>query len=1076
MNAVVYVLAVLLPLSAAAQTQVDRAARQLDSLSGFTLDEWKMSPDLHLLRGMAADPAGAGFDDSRWEVLKLHQRVYPDSCWLRKEIVLPERILGQPVQGTVRFLVSVDDYGYLWVNGEPRGYFPWDGEFVLTTDARPGQRFLLAIKAINTGGPLELLRAEIGADRTAGLRQSIQDLALSLRTGQKLLSFDTYQTNANRKVDPGVDNSRADRGEKRRLGELLQTLAGRLDLAALGSGALDRFSASMDAVKTGLQPVGQFAKRFTLYFDANAHIDAAWLWRSMETVQVCRNTFSSVFNMMAQRPGFTYTQSSAAYYRWMQTMYPGIFRSIRQRVQDGRWESVGGMWVEPDCNLPSGESWAHQLLLGKQYFRDSVGTDVTIGWNPDSFGYNLNMPMFYANAGIDAFITQKIGWNETNVFPYRLFWWQSPDGSRILSYFPFDYVSTINDPMQYVDWMRQFDANTGFTKMLVLFGVGDHGGGPSLEMLDRIDRLKKLDVYPTIEYGTAGTYLSWLKAQDLGGVPVWKDELYLEYHQGTYTTQAAMKKFNRTEEVLLTNAEKFSTLAAVTAGRPYHGAALAEAWKNLMFTQFHDILPGSSIREVYLDATETHHDVQSAAHRELREAFASIVGRINTSRFVHGIPLTVFNPLSWERKDIATVPLAEDDTASYRVLDGLGGELPSQTVNNAGGQRAIIFLAGPVPSMGYATYELRKTAAARAPDTSLSSPWTVGNEAFTVTIDETTGWIGSIVDRRHNRELLKGFGNQLQLLEDTPRDYDAWNIGWTGRTFSSSFRRAEVVERGPVRTVVRLFRDYLKPGTKKSFPTEDFPTSFFEQDIILYRGLDRIEFVTRADWWEDHTMLKVAFPLAISDTVATYEIPFGSIQRSTQMRTSWEKAKVEVPAQRWADVSSGGYGVSLVNSAKYGYDIKGNVMRLSLLRSPTSPDPTADRGKHTMAYALYPHAGRWDEASTVQRGYEFNAPLIPVMTTAHRGALPPSHSFAGISPSNFVLTTVKKAEKDNGWIFQWYDALGRGDEAVLTLPAPPRKAVLSDFLEGSGIPVPVSGTTLRVPGKKNGVTTVKVFF
>jgi alpha-mannosidase len=280
-----------------------------------------------------------------------------------------------------------------------------------------------------------------------------------------------------------------EKGEKERLGRLLERLAAQVDLDALERGDVPRFTASLEEVRKRLAPIGAFAKRFTLFLDANAHIDAAWLWRERETVQVCRNTFSSVMNMFASRPDFTYTQSSAAYYDWIERTDPALFEKIKAKVSEGRWEVIGGMWVEPDCNLPSGDSWARHLLYAKRYFRSKLGADVKIGWNPDSFGYNGNIPQLYRNAGIDAFITQKIGWNATNVFPHRVFYWEAQDGSRILTYFPFDYVNEVDDPFRLVDWMRQFEAGSGFTKMMVLFGVGDHGGGPSLAMLARLKRI-----------------------------------------------------------------------------------------------------------------------------------------------------------------------------------------------------------------------------------------------------------------------------------------------------------------------------------------------------------------------------------------------------------------------------------------------------------------------------------------------------------------------------------------------------------------------------------------------------------
>lgn len=1052
---------------AAAQTPVDKLATELEFQSRGSLDNWKYTTDF------SGTPAAPGIDDGAWQTLALNQSIYPDSCWLRREIVLPDRMLGTRTSGSIRFLVTVDDAGYLFVNGEPRGYFPWDGEFVLTTDARPGQKFLLAIKAVNTGGPLRLMRAQLAVGQDNPLARTIEDFSLGIRVAQKLLGFDTYQTSATKKEDPGIDRSLMDRDEKVRLTALLQSTAAAVDVAALRNGAVDAFRASLEKARAALSPVAAYTRRFTLYFDANAHIDAAWLWRDKETVQVCRNTFASVMNMYAQRPDFTYTQSSAAYYDWMERYYPPLFRQIQEKVKEGRWEVIGGMWVEPDCNIPSGESWARHLLYAKNYFRRKLGVDVTIGWNPDSFGYNLNMPAFYRNAGITAFITQKIGWNETNVFPHRLFWWESPDGSRILSYFPFDYVNTIDDPVRLVDWMRQFEANTGLTKLLILFGVGDHGGGPSLAMLDRIDRLRSIDLFPTIEYGTAGTYVNWLRGHDLSALPVWKDELYLEYHQGTFTTQAAMKAMNRSNESLLTNAEKLSSFASL-AGRPYDGSALEDAWKNLLYTQFHDILPGSGIREIYIDAAANHHAAEEIGAHELNGSMDHIARRINTSAS-RGTPFVVFNTLSWERDDLATLTLHPGDTGTYDVFDPRRKRtVPTQEVRTSRYERQLMFIAEKVPACGYATYELRNDPLPRPPHPA-ASPFRLDNALFHVAVDSTTGWVSSIVDRRSGTELLAGPGNQLQILEDRPAAWDAWNIGLTGVSFPSAFRGAEVVEQGPVRWTIRLHRDYLKPGTKKDYPTEDFPTSFFTQDVMVYGGLDRIDFVTGVDWWEEKTMLKVAFPLTVTAPEATFEIPYGSIRRSTGMTTSVEKARVEVPASRWADLSTAASGVSLLNNAKYGYDVKGHTVRLSLLRSPKWPDPTADRGKHLIGYSIFPHAGTWESGRTHQRGYEFNTPLVARLSGTHGGSLPASRSFVSLAPSTLVLTSVKQAEDRRGWVLQWYNVAGEASIASLRLPSPAARVVESDFMESEGALIG-KGDRVRLATGPHAIKTVRVFW
>lgn len=1063
------------PVYLSAQTPVDNLVRAIDSISTMSFDAWKISPDLKSLRGIAGDPSQPGFDDSQWDVLNLRQSVYPDSCWLRKTITLPDSYLGNPVSGPVTLFVSVDDYGYLWVNGESKGHFPWDGEFEITKDARPGQTFSIAIKAINTGGPLRLLRAEARTGSGSALRSTLADFSLSLRVGQKLLGFDTYQTNARMKEDPKIDKSRHGRKQKQRLFDLLQKLAGSIDPLMLREGNVEGFMASVADVRSKLTPIKEFVKQYTLFFDANAHIDAAWLWREKETIEVCKNTFTSVFNMMDSRPDFTYTQSAAAYYDWMERLYPDVFAGIQRRVKEGRWEIVGGMWVEPDCNLPSGESWMRHLLYSKRYFREKFGTDVKIGWNPDSFGYNWNMPMFYAQAGIDAFVTQKIGWNERNVFPHRVFWWESPDGSRVLSYFPFDYVNTVDDPYRLVDWLRQFDANTGFTSMLILFGVGDHGGGPSLEMIDRIERLKSLDIYPTIRYGTATAYLGWLKTQNLSKVPVWKDELYLEYHQGTFTTQSSMKAFNRHNETTLTNAEKFATIATMTASL-YDLRSLESAWRDVLFNQFHDILPGSGIREVYLDATERHQRAIDIGEWELGQSCRSIMESINTRAFTRGTPMGVFNSLSWDRTDVVSVPLPDHDSRSYAIFNDEGKEIPSQIINHGEFKRSILFIAKNVPAMGYAVYDLREQEPSEYPHGVWYSPMGIENEFFRVTIDSETGWLSSIVDKRDGSELLAGAGNELQILEDKPSAWDAWNIGLTGVRYPSKLRGIDFVESGPVRVVARVRSDHLRPGVKKEFPTEDFPSSFFSQDVILYRDIDRIDFVTDVDWWESKTMLKLAFNTAVAAEQATYDIPFGTIRRSTQWKDRWDSAKVEVPAQRWADVSDAGKGVSLLTRSKYGYDIKGSVIRLSLLRSPEWPDPTADRGKHSIEYALYPHSGSWKEARTAHRGNEYSTPLIAVKGTRAKATGPSRNSFIQLTPSNLILTTLKKAEDSDEWIVQWYDVEGKNTEARLTLPAVPRSVVYSNFLEESGSPVPFEGKIVKAATKKYSVVTVKVRF
>lgn len=1074
-------LAVIFPLSffllqeMKAQSNVDNLTRLLDTLSIYSFNEWKISPNLKETK-IEGNPYDAEFDDSEWEELMINESINYDSCWIRKEIEIPDEILGQEVKGKAELLLSVDDYGYMWINGEEKGYFPWDGEFKLTEKVESGDKFLIAVKIINTGGLLRLLRAELNIESAKEIQTKVRDFSLGMKTAQRILSLETYQTNARVKYDPGIDKSDISKDERAKLNEVLQETAEEVDAGVLEYGEIENFLGNLQEIKPKLEPIKEFIKRFTLYFDANAHIDAAWLWRKKETIEVCKNTFSSVFNVMQSYPGFTYTQSAAQYYDWMEKIYPDVFQKIVDNVYNNRWELAGGMWIEPDCNLIDGVSWDRHLLYAKNYFKVKFGKNVKIGWNPDSFGYNWNMPMFYKNAGINSFITQKIGWNETNVFPYRLFWWESPDGSRILSYFPFDYVNTITQAYQLVDWLRQFEANTGFKKMMVLFGVGDHGGGPTKDMLERIEHLKSLEFFPNVEYGTAEQYLNWLNEKDLSALPVWKDELYLEYHQGTFTTQAKMKKYNRLSEVLLTNAEKVSSMAKLFGGK-YYSADLDTAWKYTMFNQFHDILPGSSIGEVYDDAMENYQDVIESGNYVLTNSLSDLSKKINTTAAKIGNQaLIVFNSLAWGRTDIVTVEIAESDLNEYSVYNIKGKQIPSQVLTDGRYRRKIIFLADQVPGLGYKTFALKKVkspyikTSLRATETSLE------NEFFTVTINPSTGYITSLLDKRNNKEVLASGGNELQLLEDKPTAWEAWNLGLTGVKYPLHFDKLEVVESGPVRAMVRAYYSYLKPGVKKDHPTPNFPSSFIYQDIILYSGIDRIYFKTSADWHEEKTMLKAAFNLSVKDTSATYEIPYGTIKRTTKRETSWQKARYEVPAIRWADLSDNNYGISLLNNSKYGYDIKDNVMRLSLLRSPKWPDPNADMGKHEIEYALYPHSGDWKTANTVRKGYEFNTPLIPFVTGNHGGELPSEKSLVALDSDNLILTSIKKAHDSDAFIIQWYESKGVDTEASLTLPKRPKKVFESDFMEEDGEKINFSGNIVKVKTGKNSVKTIKVYF
>ncbi len=1064
------ILLIMVVSMAQTTTSVNRVYQELDNFIINQVEGWKYSDNLE---NSISEMSQTSFDDTDWQNLEFGQHINEDSCWFRAVYVVPDKMMGQTVSGELRIKLAVDDFGYLWINGEEKGYFPWDGEFTLTQNASPGQKIVLLIKMVNTAGPGRLLSADILMQKLKPRIRDIENISLSLRVAQKLLSGDTYQVNERVKYDPGIDRSDMDPEKRKMLYVELQSLSENINITALKTGSDEEFEKTIRKIRENLKKFDEIIKQYTLFFVSNAHIDAAWLWRKKETVAICKNTFSSVIEMMKTHPDFIYAQSSSVFYKWMEEIYPKLFQEIQEAVNSGRWDLMGGTWIEPDCNLIDGISWARQLLLGHKYFEKNFGKKVKIGWNPDSFGYNWNLPQFYLNAGIDFFITQKLGWNDTNVFPHRVFWWKGPDGSQILSYFPFKYVNTLNKPFQLVDWLRQFEANTGFRNLMVLFGVGDHGGGPTPEMLERIEKLKDLYVFPTVKYGSVSEYKGWLKQQDLSQLPTWEDELYLEYHRGTYTTQAKMKAYNREAEIMLSSLEKIASFAT-QLGYSYPAKEIEDAWEFVLFNQFHDILPGSSIREVHLDAEKDYQKAEQIWDFEIRKALAFIGEQINTSNISQGKPVLVFNPNNWERTDVAHLKLEMGDLRNYQIFSSNGYEIPSQIIQKDRYNRELLFVAENIPSCGYSIYELREGDAGYSSPILSAQANTLENEFFTIRVDEETGWIQRIWDKRNEREILNGPGNELQLFEDKPSDWDAWNIE-LGRQYKLNYKGMEIVDNGPVRAVIRVYHDFKNPGVNKSHPTENFPTSFFEQDIVLYDEIPRIDFKIKVDWWEDKSMLKVAFPLAVESEVATYEIPNATIKRTTDPQKQQNTGKWEVPAVRWADVSENDYGVSLLNSSKYGYDIKNNIVRLSLVRSPKWPDPTADRGEHTIKYALYPHKGGWKKSQVPNMGYNFNTPLLYKIIEKYNGKLSNQHSFMELRPENLILTSVKKAEdSSDAWIIQWYESTGKKSKAALKLPFIPSRVYLSNFLEEEKEELSVDRNRIEVNTSAYQTVTLKI--
>lgn len=1037
---------------------------RLESLTTLPLPDWRYHADI-------PHPEDPALKDSDWQQVKTHEGWKTGSRVLRRWIEIPEKMNGYATAGSrvnLELFFDTDDRLGITVfsNGAlvARGDDDTQQPIPLTSNAQPGQKFLIAVRLnaseVNTRIAESRLSIEPPATRPdAGILRAEILSALPM-----IAAFPDGKSERESQLDAAVKA---------------------IDFLALDHGEQGAFDESLRQSQARLEPLRPFLKQFTIRAAGNSHIDMAWLWPWTETVEVVRNTFRSALDLMREYPDFKFSMSSARTYVWMEEKYPDLFKEIQQRVREGRWEVVGGMWVEPDLNMPGGESLVRQILVGKRYFHEKFGVDVKIGWNPDSFGYNWQLPQIYKKSGIDYFVTQKLMWaHEFTTFPYKLFWWESPDGSRLLTYFPHDYaantdpVSMARDLSIWVPSLYGTDAKQ-HNDMLHLYGVGDHGGGPTRIMLDTATRWMKSDVvYPNLQFTTASSFFDDMQKKLPNiEVPTWRDELYFEYHRGVMTTQAETKKRIRKTEELLLNAEKFSSLATLY-GRKYPSEDFDRGWKRLLFDDFHDIMPGSGIAVNYLDAKRNLEDVGRAGQAILHGSLEELAARINIQG--PGVPVVIFNSLSWPRKEVIEVEVQLPGVAKQiEVRDFSGKIVPSQLLtHDSETNRARLLVEASVPALGYKTYYVR-AAEKVTPQVSAvkSSADMLENEFVRVKVDAHTGCLTSLFDKRSNTESLAPAeteaggpkdticGNLLEAFRDKPKAWDAWNIDADFEKEHWDLTQADEVklmESGPLRAIIQV--------------KQHFENSSFIRNITLTAGSPRVDVRMIADWHEKHILLKVAFPLSAHNEKAAFEIPYGSIERPTTRNTPAEQAKFEVPALQWGDLSDAKHGFSLLNDSKYGYDAKGNVLRLSLLRSPEWPDPHADEGLHEFTYSMYAHPGTWREAETVRRGYELNYDLLAVGTAKHPGAMKEEHSFFEVQADNVVMTAIKKAEDDGSLILRFYEWAGKELDVKIVLPVGAQSASETDLMERPVGDLGVPGGVVTVHTKPYEIKTIRVRF
>jgi len=782
-------------------------------------------------------------------------------------------------------------------------------------------------------------------------------------------------------------------------------------------------------LKAGLKELQLPEVKPTVYAVGHSHIDMAWLWRLSATREKASRTFSTVLNLMREYPDYIFMHSSPQLYKFLEEDYPEIFARVNEKIKSGDWEATGGMWVESDTNVPSGESLVRQFIYGKRYLKDKFGVDSKVLWLPDVFGYSAALPQIAKKSGIEYFMTTKISWNQYNHFPYDTFNWRGIDGSELFTHF----ITTSSDQWFYTYngqmlpeeipgiWKnyKQKDLNSD---LLLSFGHGDGGGGPTREMLETRRAMEDIPGIPYVKTSKVEPYFKKL-GEDLSGkaLEAWDGELYFEYHRGTYTSQGYNKKSNRKMEYLLHDGEFLNILYDLTENKnEYPKVALDEMWERVLLLQFHDIIPGTSIKEVYEDSKVDYEKLLC----DSKNIVDTTANKINNKISVNKDSVVVYNTLSWMRTAEVFVPFSDlisDNTVFY---DGYGREMNSQKVEGG-----LLVLFEHVPAYGYKTFKLgvaedKDAGEAKWECLKSREDKTIDTPFYKVKFNDC-GEITSLYDEEAERFVGKDILGRLEAFEDKPLNFDAWDIDvfYKEKPYNN-FKCTNLV------VSEYSYDEVIRAVVRRTLV---FNNSEITQDIIFYNDNRRIDFKTKVDWKEKQVLLKASFPVDIRTTDVTYDIQFGHIKRPNHSNNERDFAQFEVCGHKWADLSDGDYGVALLNDCKYGYDCKGSVVRLTLLKSAINPDETADQCEHEFSYALYPHLGSFNESDVQEAAAEFNAPAL-VYELKKEECVIEQVEFSLLTVSsledNVVIDTIKRAEDDNTIIIRVFENANKLDNSV----------------------------------------------
>ena len=763
----------------------------------------------------------------------------------------------------------------------------------------------------------------------------------------------------------------------------------------------------------------------------HTHIDVAWLWRLKHTREKAQRSFSTVLRLMELYDEYIFLQTQPQLYKYVKEDCPELYEKIRQKAAEGKWEPDGGMWVEADCNLSSGEALVRQFLYGTRFLEQEFGKKCEYLWLPDVFGYSWALPQILKQCEINTFMTTKISWNQFNSIPDDLFWWRGIDGSEILTYF-------VNTPGEGQDMDTRYATYNGMVTphavlgswnkfknkdlsrdTLISYGYGDGGGGVTRDMLELRRAMDVIPGLPHVKSVQAGEFFRKLHENVENTdryVHTWDGELYLEYHRGTYTSQAYNKKTNRHMENKLVQTEWLSSLAYILGGG-YAGQELNDSWECVLLHQFHDIIPGSSIHEVYEDSRINYRTAEERADHVWEEALKTVIQEKEHT-------YSVYSTNSFGGKELVLIP--EQEEGSF--TDGSGRKLEAQKTEKG---YEVQVETEPFSAIPVIFKPGEKKAAVPKTASSFDGS-SVETPRYSIAWNEE-GQLTRIYDKRVERSVLKEgqLGNVLEVYEDKPINFDAWDIDifYTQKMERAKLAKApELVENGSLKAVVRFVFRYHK--------------SVIQQDMTVFRDSGNIDFVTRVDWQETHRLLKAAFYTDIRSVKASYDIQFGHVERPTHWNTSWDWARFEVCGHKWADLSETGYGVSLLNNCKYGYSIKDQAIKLSLLKSAVYPDTEADKGTHEFTYSLYPHEGSVTEGGTIEAASRLNLPAQAVP-----GQFADQRKIVKVSTDRVQIDAVKKAEDEDCLIVRLHECRGGRGKVKLSSEFPVKKLVPCNLLE-----------------------------